>query len=63
MRGDEVLIKDPGICAICGDRLMKLLTTPVLRLDDGYYGECCERCADANFPGWDEEDSITDDEE
>jgi hypothetical protein len=32
------------------------MTTPILRLPDGSMEGCCEKCADREFPGWDNED-------
>lgn len=43
-------------CCICGSGLHNFMTTPILELPDGRYEQCCEECADREFPGWDEED-------
>jgi len=43
-------------CYICDDELHPFMTTPILELPDGSFEQCCEKCADINFPGWDEED-------
>ncbi len=43
-------------CHICEKELHNFLTTPILELDDGTQVQCCEECADREFPGWDEED-------
>lgn len=42
-------------CYICEGPLQKFMTTPFLELPDGKLVQCCENCADKEFPGWDEE--------
>jgi hypothetical protein len=32
------------------------MTTPLLELPDGTMKQCCEKCADENFPNWNDED-------
>ena len=44
------------ICYICDSELHRFMTTPLLELPDGNMKQCCEKCADKNFPGWDEDD-------
>ena len=44
-------------CYICEAKLHKFMTTPILQLPDGRFEQCCEKCADKEFPGWDEEES------
>lgn len=43
-------------CYICEKLLSMFLTTPLLELPDKSLVECCEECADKQFPGWDEDD-------
>ena len=43
-------------CYICGEELHNFMTTPILELPDGSMEQCCETCADKEFPGWDEEE-------
>lgn len=45
-----------NICHICEKDLHKFMTTPILQLPDGRLAQCCEECADKNFPGWEKED-------
>jgi hypothetical protein len=42
------------VCYIWEGPLHEFMTTPVLELSDGTFEQCCEECADENFPGWDE---------
>ncbi len=44
-------------CYICDSELSDFMTTPFLELPDGMIEQCCEECADREFPGWDEEDN------
>ena len=43
-------------CHICGAELHAFMITPILELLDGSHAQCCEICADREFPGWDEDD-------
>lgn len=45
-----------NICYICDAELHKFMTTPILEFPDGTLKQCCEDCADKEFPGWDDED-------
>lgn len=49
-----------NFCYICNGELYKFMTTPVLELPDGSFAECCEDCADREFPGWEEEEDERD---
>ncbi len=44
------------ICYICDKVLHPFMTTPLLELPEGLVAQCCEECADKNFPGWDEDE-------
>ena len=44
------------ICYICDIELHKFMTTPILEQPDGSLVQCCESCANREFPGWDEEE-------
>lgn len=39
------------LCYICESPLHAFMTTPVLELPDGTLEQCCEDCADKEFPG------------
>lgn len=39
-------------CYICECELPSFLLTPALELPDGRFENCCESCADKNFPDW-----------
>lgn len=41
---------------ICESELGLFMTTPLLQLPNGRLEQCCERCADKNFPNWDDDD-------
>lgn len=43
-------------CYICDSELHKFMTTPALSISDGTFEQCCEKCADEIFPGWNDED-------
>ncbi len=43
-------------CYICDTKLPIFIITPILELPDGRYENCCEKCADREFPGWEQED-------
>jgi hypothetical protein len=43
-------------CYICEKQLDNFTITPILELPDGSHKQCCEECADINFPGWQDED-------
>lgn len=43
-------------CYICECELHNFITTPILELPNGDFAQCCETCADREFPGWDDED-------
>jgi len=47
---------DYGKCYICDSNLHAFMTTPILELPDETFEQCCEKCADEKFPGWDEEE-------
>ncbi len=53
-------MKDQEICYICDSELHKFMITPALELPDGRLEQCCELCADREFPGWREEDEDED---
>lgn len=40
------------ICYICDKKLHNFMTTPLLELPDGSHRQCCEECADKEFPEW-----------
>ena len=42
-------------CYVCDKLLPPFLITPVIETANGLV-ECCETCADREFPGWREED-------
>lgn len=44
-----------GQCYICDCALPKFVITPALELPDGTLEQCCEICADENFPDWRED--------
>jgi NMD protein affecting ribosome stability and mRNA decay len=44
-------------CYICDAELHKFMTTPILELPDRTHVQCCEECADREFPGWDEDEN------
>ncbi len=50
-------------CYICEKGLHKFMTTPLLELPDGRLEQCCEECADKNFPGWDDEEDDGEEED
>ena len=43
-------------CYICDKDFGKFLTTPLLELPDKTLAQCCEECADREFPHWREDD-------
>lgn len=43
-------------CYICGSELHAFMTTPILQLPDETMEQCCEDCANREFPGWDEDE-------
>lgn len=43
-------------CYICESQLHIFMTTPVLKLPDGSFEQCCEECANREFPDWDNND-------
>lgn len=46
-----------GMCYICEkEKLHAFMITPLIQLEDGEIEQCCEKCADENFPGWSEEE-------
>jgi hypothetical protein len=45
-----------GICYICDKSLHRFMTTPILELPDGRLEQCCEECADREFPNWNDEE-------
>lgn len=45
------------LCYICNEPLHDFMTTPILELPDGSCKQCCEICANKNFPNWDEDDN------
>jgi len=45
---------DMEVCYICDGPLHKFMTTPVLELPNGNLVQCCEKCANREFPGWNE---------
>lgn len=47
---------DNDKCYICESDLHKFMTTPLLELPDGRLEQCCEKCADEKFPGWDHDE-------
>lgn len=49
-------------CYMCEKELQAFLTTPILELPDGRWEQCCEECADREFPVWENEDQEEDDE-
>lgn len=48
-------------CYICGEHLHKFMTTPFLEMPDGKFEQCCEKCADKEFPEWDDDDDSSGD--
>jgi hypothetical protein len=38
------------------------MTTPIVEIENGKFEQCCEICADREFPGWDieEQDDLLD---
>ena len=43
-------------CYLCKAELHPFMTTPTLELPDRTLEECCEECANREFPGWDDEE-------
>lgn len=41
-------------CLKCEEQLHKFMTTPIIEMPDGTYEQMCEKCADKEYPGWDE---------
>lgn len=50
-------------CLICGNRVPPFAITPVLEDENGDLNNCCESCADEQFPGWRDEEDDEDDED
>ena len=43
-------------CYICEFPISVFITTPILELPDGRLVQCCKKCADENFPNWEDDD-------
>lgn len=43
-------------CFICDGFVPPFSITPLLKDEDGNLNECCESCADEQFPGWREDE-------
>jgi len=43
-------------CYICDSQLHAFMLTPILKLPNDDLAQCCEKCADREFPNWREDD-------
>ncbi len=43
-------------CFLCLEAIGKFPITPAIELENGSIKNCCEECADLEFPGWQEDE-------